>query len=245
MEGDIEKLVVIGRDAKPHYFKNLKTENLPVTWYHNQKAWMTQKLFKNWCMDFNERMKRAGRHVILFLDNAPAHPDDLVTSNVKLVFLPKNTTSKLQPLDQDEDDDAPLGELVELVRAANERLNISEQMSPEEYVSADDEAPAHEELTDNWEQDLLAAHRDNIETTVESNVDLLCDDQDYDNVDLQCQIKSHQEALQHLQQLKLYCGLKDLSCVLPSLNEAEETLEKVTVKSMCKTKQVTIERFFK
>jgi hypothetical protein len=77
MEGDFEKPVVIGRAAKPRCFKNLKTENLPVTWYHNQKAWMTQKLFKNWCMDFNERMKRAGRHVILFLDNAPAHPDDL------------------------------------------------------------------------------------------------------------------------------------------------------------------------
>lgn len=38
--------------------------------------------------------------MLLLLDNAPSHPPDLKLSNVKLVFLLPNTTSKLQPLDQ-------------------------------------------------------------------------------------------------------------------------------------------------
>ena len=44
-------------------------------------------------------MKRQGRHILLLLDNCPSHPD-IKLSNVKLQFLPKNTTSELQPLDR-------------------------------------------------------------------------------------------------------------------------------------------------
>ena len=40
------------------------------------------------------------RHMILFIDNCPAHPDTgLKFSNVSVIFLPPNTTSVQKPLD--------------------------------------------------------------------------------------------------------------------------------------------------
>ena len=46
-------------------------------------------------------MRKQGRKVILFLDNVIVHPTLLIDmySNVKIVFLPKNTVSRLQSLD--------------------------------------------------------------------------------------------------------------------------------------------------
>jgi hypothetical protein len=44
-------------------------------------------------------MRQQNRHVLLFLDNAPSHPK-LTLNNVTLQFLPANTTSKSQPMDQ-------------------------------------------------------------------------------------------------------------------------------------------------
>ena len=49
----------------------------------------------------NRRLQLKQRKIILFIDNAPCHPasvqDEL--SNINIVFLPKNTTLKTQPLD--------------------------------------------------------------------------------------------------------------------------------------------------
>ena len=49
----------------------------------------------------NRRLQLKQRKIILFIDDAPCHPasvqDEL--SNINIVFLPKNTTLKTQPLD--------------------------------------------------------------------------------------------------------------------------------------------------
>ena len=49
----------------------------------------------------NRQVKRNDRHILLFMDNAPCHPQTLSGefSNIAVQFLPKNTTSKSQLLD--------------------------------------------------------------------------------------------------------------------------------------------------
>ncbi|GFS13030.1 tigger transposable element-derived protein 6 [Elysia marginata] len=97
--GEKEELVVIGKSARPRAFGSLNISDLPVTYKNSRKAWMTTEIFTHWLMGFNEKMKQQDRHVLLFLDNAPAYPTKQF-SNVKLQFFPANTTSVLQPLDQ-------------------------------------------------------------------------------------------------------------------------------------------------
>ena len=49
----------------------------------------------------SRRLSREDRSIILFMENAPCHPEDLDDKfdKIKIVFFPKNTTSRLQPLD--------------------------------------------------------------------------------------------------------------------------------------------------
>ena len=66
----------------------------------DSKTWMQVEIMENILETLNHQMVKEGRNVILFLDNATVHPTSLVDkfSNIKVVFLPKNTTSCLQPL---------------------------------------------------------------------------------------------------------------------------------------------------
>ena len=96
-----EKLApfVIGHSANPRCFRGLASRLcLPVSYTSNRKAWMTSDLFENWLDRLNSKMAAESRSILLFIDNCTAHPD-VVRSNVKLIFLPPNTTSKLQPCD--------------------------------------------------------------------------------------------------------------------------------------------------
>ena len=60
---------------------------------------MNSGVFEDYLKQMNRTMKRQGRHILLFIDNVPSHPH-LEYSNIKLVFLPPNTTSLIQPMDQ-------------------------------------------------------------------------------------------------------------------------------------------------
>ena len=48
----------------------------------------------------DEKYLAKGRKVALIIDSYPAHPIIENLSHVKLVFLPRNTTSVSQPMDQ-------------------------------------------------------------------------------------------------------------------------------------------------
>jgi hypothetical protein len=99
MMGEKLKPLVIGKSAKPRFFKNLDLKKLPVEWTSNSKAWMTGNIFENWLKQLNKNLAKKERKILLLLDNCTSHPK-LELSHIKLLFIPPNTTSLIQPLDQ-------------------------------------------------------------------------------------------------------------------------------------------------
>src|SRR5438046_344153 len=87
----------IGHANKPWSFNKKIGEELGFFYHHNKKAWMTGIFFQDYLKKFDRYVCRS---VILVIDNAPSHIwINLQLHNVKVISLPPNTTSKLQPLD--------------------------------------------------------------------------------------------------------------------------------------------------
>ena len=91
------KPLVIGRFKRPRCFGKVWDPNDVVHYYYNTKAWMTMELFADWLNKLNRSMKILNRNILLLVDNAGGHNinSDLSLSNIKIVYLPPNTTSKL------------------------------------------------------------------------------------------------------------------------------------------------------
>jgi len=95
---------IISKSFRPRCFKNINIDNLNCKYHANKNAWMTQNVFKLWLTVFDRRMD--GWKVILLLDNYSAHIKDadlekfnIQLRNTTLLYLPPNTTSKIQPCD--------------------------------------------------------------------------------------------------------------------------------------------------
>ena len=109
--GSKERPVVIWKYQNPRCMKHFDKSVLPVTYFSQTKAWMTGDVLESILTKLNSRLSYEKRsiillldnaiHHILLLDNAGCHPENLKSrfSNIKVFFLPANTTSKLQPLD--------------------------------------------------------------------------------------------------------------------------------------------------
>ena len=99
--GETETPVVIGMSERPRCFKGVDKSHLPVKYFHQKKAWMSSKILNQVLSACNQKMKAKDRSILLLMDNAGCHPEYLKDkySNIKIIFLPPNTTSKLQPLD--------------------------------------------------------------------------------------------------------------------------------------------------
>ena len=100
MTGEKLPLLVIGKSKSPRCFAGVRS--LPLQYTANTKAWMTSEIFTSHLEKWNRKLHAKNHHVLLILDNCPAHPHTLCNqfSNITLQFLPPNTTAKLQPCDQ-------------------------------------------------------------------------------------------------------------------------------------------------
>ena len=108
------KPCIVGKAQRPRAIKDIM-HSLPVHYYAQGKAWFTAAILKSYLFDhaFNE-IRRFQEDVlkihpqrvraVILMDHCPAHPDEesLMTEDgrIRCIFLPKNTTSLIQPMDQ-------------------------------------------------------------------------------------------------------------------------------------------------
>lgn len=108
--GDFKlKPLLIYLSENPRPLKGLNKNQLPVIWRSNKKAWMTKATFEDWfknhfCTEVKKYLRdtNLSNKALLILDNAPGHPANLseLSEDVMIEYLPKNTTTLIQPMDQ-------------------------------------------------------------------------------------------------------------------------------------------------
>ena len=82
-------------------FKGIVKSQHPVQYFDQPNAWMSGEIFHEVLAKTNHHLLGKSQSVGLFLYNALCHPPDIEGQyrNIKVRWLPVNTTSKLQPLD--------------------------------------------------------------------------------------------------------------------------------------------------
>ncbi|XP_064090867.1 tigger transposable element-derived protein 1-like [Macrobrachium nipponense] len=89
--------------------KGIFRSQLPVTWKANKTACVTVSIIEKWLNDHffpavKKYLEEKGLEfkVLLVLDNAPGHPTKMseIYPNVEVVYLPPNSASLLQPMNQ-------------------------------------------------------------------------------------------------------------------------------------------------
>lgn len=91
-------ILFIGTANKPQPFRKI-----PINYTHQKHAWMDAGGFMYY-IDNILLPSIKNKSILLILDNFAGHPHSLPNlekyKNIKLIYLPANTTSRLQPLDQ-------------------------------------------------------------------------------------------------------------------------------------------------
>ena len=105
--GDKEEVWVIGQSKNPRCLKNINRRLLRIQYRYNKSKWITGIIMEDYLRWFNNKMSIQGRKVLLLLDNFSGHELGVQLvggkqglSNVQIEWLPPNTTSHWQPLDQ-------------------------------------------------------------------------------------------------------------------------------------------------
>lgn len=92
----------IGNAKTPRSLHGLNIRALGGIWQANKKAWMTTIIMKEWLLSFYSHI--GSRSVLLLMDNFLPHIQGAELapppSNIRIQWLPANSTSLYQPLDQ-------------------------------------------------------------------------------------------------------------------------------------------------
>lgn len=94
---------IIGKFKTPRALKGISVTTMGGRWRWNQKAWMNTIIMVEWLKEFYQHIGLT-RQVLLTLDNFSAHISAVEVSpppgNIRICWLPANSTSRYQPLDQ-------------------------------------------------------------------------------------------------------------------------------------------------
>ena len=88
--GDKEKPIIIGKSANPRCFRGVSdSATLPCEYFSQPKALMESDILTEILRKLNGRLRREKRTIVLLMDNAPCHPEDLNDkfSQIKIVFF--------------------------------------------------------------------------------------------------------------------------------------------------------------
>ncbi|XP_067123781.1 jerky protein homolog-like [Centruroides vittatus] len=102
-------LLIVGKSRNPRCFKGIK--KLPVIYKNQKNSYMDTSSFIEWhdtvfIPEVKKHQLKTGNtgNVLLLIDNAPSHPSNISLERenrkFKVVYLPPNVTSVLQPMDQ-------------------------------------------------------------------------------------------------------------------------------------------------
>jgi hypothetical protein len=96
---------IISKSKNPRCLKHINRRLLRIEYRYNKSKWMTGVIMEEYLQWFNNKMH--SRKVLLLLDNFSGHEVGVEfigglegLSNVRIAWLPPNTTSHWQPLDQ-------------------------------------------------------------------------------------------------------------------------------------------------
>ena len=97
-KGERLPMFAIGKAKNPRCFKGVKS--IPCRYRAQAKSWMSSELFEEWIKELDRSFGVQKRKIALIVDNCPAHPTVTWLEWIELIFLPPNTTSVTQPMDQ-------------------------------------------------------------------------------------------------------------------------------------------------
>lgn len=143
-KGDFKcKPLMVHRAQNPQSLRGKNLNCMPVHWRWNKKAWMASKIFWDWfhnCFIPEAERYLHGKNlafrVLLILDNAPVHCCEELENahpNIEVLFMPPNTASLIQPLNQGVIKAFKAHYTRELYSKAFEALNANEETTMMDY----------------------------------------------------------------------------------------------------------------
>ena len=99
MNENNEDIFIIGKSQYSICFRSPKDEDeaknileVKQIYFRQENSWINSTIFQKIIKIYNNKMRKRNKKILFFLDNCTSHIMDNELSNVKLIFVPSNTT---------------------------------------------------------------------------------------------------------------------------------------------------------